>query len=386
MEKVGALSRFLILVYAMIFLIILTSVVSAATLVDSEDFESYTIYNDSTPVDKFINESDKWDCADVSKRPSCITNQGSSKTTYAKYQIEEDACDNSYLHVYALQYPNATDDDYKYIRLIWNNDNATQVGSSAHNYTLKYRFKINAHQFGSFDNWPGYLNAWSALWTYTVTLGSQEFGLTGTGGNWLSNMTGSTFAAIRGEYYYDRLKPDEPDTNCYISDGMWHEITNYLKFNSTQYLINFSVYVDGELCWDRLTKYPYTTTSIPFQQLSPYVRKIWDVSYDDIRIYDGFEPLTYVDLEILDVIPIQVVPDVDMVKDKSGYVRVVAVNNGPYGEIGNVSVTFNNDYLTPVGYSNKTMPVGTNVSFDFYFKPTVVGTDLPINASIEVIG
>ncbi|NQU98004.1 hypothetical protein HQ533_00915 [Candidatus Woesearchaeota archaeon] len=90
------------------------------------------------------------------------------------------------------------------------------------------------------------------------------------------------------------------------------------------------------------------------------------------------------DLEILEIIPIQVVPYVDMVKDKSGYVKVVAVNNGPITPVdGTVSVKFNGNSLsseTPT----RPMTLDKNVSFYFNFTPNVTGTDLVINATIEV--
>ncbi|MDP3698373.1 MAG: hypothetical protein Q8R47_02190 [Nanoarchaeota archaeon] len=93
------------------------------------------------------------------------------------------------------------------------------------------------------------------------------------------------------------------------------------------------------------------------------------------------------DLQIIDIIPIQVVTGVDMVKGKSGFVRVVARNNGPQNAVGRVTVTFNGGALTPFnpddGLNN--MPsTGENRTFDFKFKPGVVGDDLAINASISI--
>lgn len=89
------------------------------------------------------------------------------------------------------------------------------------------------------------------------------------------------------------------------------------------------------------------------------------------------------DLEIIDIIPIQVVTGVDMVKGKSGYVRVVARNNGPQNAVGKVTVTFNGEELTPVGNDWRNMqPDASNYTFDFEFKPDVAGSNLVINASI----
>ena len=93
---------------------------------------------------------------------------------------------------------------------------------------------------------------------------------------------------------------------------------------------------------------------------------------------------TIADLEILDVIPIQVVPDVPMIKDKSGVVKVVALNNGPDSGSGTIYVKFNGQSLSPDGTATKSMPVNQNVSFYFIFNPDTEGTNLLINASIEV--
>lgn len=90
------------------------------------------------------------------------------------------------------------------------------------------------------------------------------------------------------------------------------------------------------------------------------------------------------DLEILNVIPIQVVPDVTMIKDKSGVVKVVAINHGPDSASGTVSVKFNGQNLNPNGSATKSMAVNQNVSFYFTFKPDIEDTNLVINATISV--
>ncbi len=88
-----------------------------------------------------------------------------------------------------------------------------------------------------------------------------------------------------------------------------------------------------------------------------------------------------------DVIPVRVVTGVDMVKGKSGYVRVVARNNGPQNAVGKVTVKFNGVALTPFNPDdgmNNMPPTGVNVTFDFEFKPDVAGENLEINASISI--
>ncbi len=95
----------------------------------------------------------------------------------------------------------------------------------------------------------------------------------------------------------------------------------------------------------------------------------------------------YTDLEIIDVIPIQVIPDVDMVLDKSGYVRVIVRNNGPLDANATVNVTFEGNPLTPYQPANATIHINadTNATFDFHFKPNISGNQKTITANVSVI-
>ena len=93
------------------------------------------------------------------------------------------------------------------------------------------------------------------------------------------------------------------------------------------------------------------------------------------------------DLAILGIIPIQVIPNVDMVKDKSGYVRVIVHNYGPLNATGKVNVTFDGSPLTPYNPANasKFILVNTNESFDFSFKPAVAGNNKVISANVTIV-
>lgn len=93
------------------------------------------------------------------------------------------------------------------------------------------------------------------------------------------------------------------------------------------------------------------------------------------------------DLAILDVIPIQVIPNVNMVKDKSGYVRVIVHNYGPLNATGQVNVTFDGISLTPYNPANASKFIlnGMNESFDFNFKPEVAGNNKVISANVTIV-
>ena len=76
-----------------------------------------------------------------------------------------------------------------------------------------------------------------------------------------------------------------------------------------------------------------------------------------------------------------------MVKDKSGYVRVIVHNYGPLNATGKVNVTFDGSPLTPYNPANasKFILVNTNESFDFSFKPAVAGNNKVISANVTIV-
>ena len=96
---------------------------------------------------------------------------------------------------------------------------------------------------------------------------------------------------------------------------------------------------------------------------------------------------TTADLEILEVIPIQVVRGVDMILGKTGLVRVNVKNKGPLDANGTVKVTFEGNLLFDWDADNSTnitklINANQNASFDFRFKPTQTGNK---NFSTEVV-
>ena len=96
---------------------------------------------------------------------------------------------------------------------------------------------------------------------------------------------------------------------------------------------------------------------------------------------------TTADLEILEVIPMQVVRGVDMILGKTGLVRVNVKNKGPLDANGTATVTFGGNLLFDWDAGNSTnitklINANQNASFDFRFKPTQTGLK---NVSAEVV-
>lgn len=97
------------------------------------------------------------------------------------------------------------------------------------------------------------------------------------------------------------------------------------------------------------------------------------------------EPST--DLIIVDVIPIQVIPNVNLAKNKDGFVIVQVLNNGTVAAGGTVNVTvggipLNESVHTTAGFSiksnisiYKSIPVNVTANYTFFYKPTTTGVN-----------
>ncbi len=96
---------------------------------------------------------------------------------------------------------------------------------------------------------------------------------------------------------------------------------------------------------------------------------------------------------IVNIIPIQVIPNVPMVEGKSGYVVVNVTNYGTSPAKAYVQAWFNGESLmmerdifyTFGNWNNHTVDPGQNVWFVFKFNPDVAGDNLTLNASVEEI-
>ncbi len=82
------------------------------------------------------------------------------------------------------------------------------------------------------------------------------------------------------------------------------------------------------------------------------------------------------DLAVVDIIPVQVVKNVDLVKGKSGIVRIVVSNYGNQSANGTVTTSFDGQQLSihSGDQSTKLINPSQNISFDFDFNPNSTGT------------
>ncbi len=83
-----------------------------------------------------------------------------------------------------------------------------------------------------------------------------------------------------------------------------------------------------------------------------------------------------VDLAVVEIKPIQVIYDVDLVKGKQGIIRVIVTNYGSNLSQGLVNVSFDGVQLSIASGDTaiKDIPANRNETFDFTFTPNSVGT------------
>ena len=97
------------------------------------------------------------------------------------------------------------------------------------------------------------------------------------------------------------------------------------------------------------------------------------------------------DLAIVNIVTMQVVPNVKMIRGKSGYVVVNVTNKGDSSR-AYVKAWFNGNQLTFSGdvfnnfqnTNNRTIPTNNSGLFVFNFTPASTGTNIVVNATVEV--
>lgn len=261
------------------------------TLIDSETFQSYTVYTPTTPnATLAIESSNKWNCTDGTKYPNCVTSSGVT-TQQAKFLIDQEGS-NKYLVLYTNGYDAA---QYRSVDLRWNHTNlSARTGSVDQYYTIQYKLRIES--YGYDQTWGTGLgkvftsvrdsNQWYDSPTH---LGYTQFGGSYSY-NTLTNYTKLKYGASPVgfgvfDWKLDRFNGVESPQACYIRDFVWHELTKIYHFNASNYA-DISVYVDGNLCYQEKID-DQVVSGTPFYIL--YFSSSGDViaDYDDIKIYDG---------------------------------------------------------------------------------------------------
>jgi len=273
---------------AMLAMTIISTMVSATTLVDHDDFESYANETD-------MLTGSQWYC---SNPPSCVTSSGSAT---ADWQLAESG-GNHYLSMYAIGYSPPT--SASSVSLIRNMTGLSGIGSDAeHWYTLQFYIKSYAtYSPGLTTNMP---NIYAYMTeSYYNGAGNINFNIYNSNylngiklGGYYNNSVPSEAEWDNVRFYHDIILSHVPhalpySTPCDISDLDWHLFTKQYKFEyvgGNRNLTEERDYIDSTLCWsyNYTGKSGFNSNAYPFSQLSFLARNSAVLSIDDIKLYDG---------------------------------------------------------------------------------------------------
>jgi len=260
-----------------IFLIIFSAVCACgATIVDQDDFESYNI-GDS---EAFINSTIKWNC--TTNYPTCKFQDIGGGDASVYYGIENDG--DNFLRVRAW---NGTNTDWESVRLYWNHDNVSALGDVEKNYSYSFNYKLNGHQKSRLSGGSLGTYAWGSVENSGLLFGGGAYIRLGSGGSLVGSTTDENWTRFRGEQDGGVLKPDLPSANCSVNDGQWHYIVVHMYFNASSTFRDYNIYVDGNHCWNRPVNNDFSSTAIPLVLLHVDVGKVFDISLDDLTVYEG---------------------------------------------------------------------------------------------------
>jgi hypothetical protein len=258
----------------------------AATLIDSEDFESYTSvplgYNQNFNRTLFFDEAARWHC-ELATYPHCLTIVGGASfatgqtanwTLYNQYG-------NNYLSLWALGGYNG---DYFRTLLQYYLTNTTAVANQ--NYTIKYDFILNGMSSYSpliaADKQAMYsgvlisnLNLYNAMPMSTVV-----------GGNSVVT-SAEEFMLLR--IYQNSTQMNPSASTCNISDSAWHTITQHIYTDAGCKLNGINTYIDGVLCDSRSLPSFGGWACGANTAINPKIgaRGVFAISIDNIEFYTG---------------------------------------------------------------------------------------------------
>jgi len=233
-----------ILLLPLIFLITIC-LVNGLTLVDDDDFESYSINMDSNMTLLESESSGEWRCFSAPDEPTCVDALGSPAPSADGYfQIRDDGTGNQIMRMLAVD---GSGSNAYIVRLDWNHINVSQL-SVAGNYSLQYKMRLIWYE-GSNSTCNEWFTGFWDLGSNLYGIGSYDIAagmgcVSGAG-------TAENFTRIRPINYniFTNFQPANAHSNCSVYDGNWHRITQHLVYNTTYDLNEYSTYVDDKLCF-----------------------------------------------------------------------------------------------------------------------------------------
>lgn len=255
------------IIIPIIIFILALSIVNA-TLIDSEDFESFTVTTNKSLI---IEESNgDWNCSSPYSAPNCVSNVGSGSVN--GFAIENDG--DNYLRFYSY---NGTNSDYSDLHLVW--DNIDSSTGTYTNFSISYDIKI--FQYSQLDTDGRF--AYHKMTSDNPAGSSKDLDEI-LGG--ISDNTFSNHSDIRFIYDSSSFSAEPTNSDMDISDGNWHEVITNFIFDDSENLIKIEHYLDDVLKDETTLSYSYSAISTPFwDNIILESRKRYDVGIDNIELY-----------------------------------------------------------------------------------------------------
>lgn len=273
------------IIFSIIFMIILSFSVLGIDLIDSENFDEYSLTTSVyTPQNLFTESNGKWNCSDSINYPSCISYTGSGYI-YSNFSIEsrDYTTNNNFLRLWAI---GEDDSNYATIGLKFNN---TYYSGSGENYSISYDIRL-------FDYSNDFVTdkAYAGIYfggSFFVPPNSYLFEhIGGIDKDYEENIT-----SIRTAYNFFSGTPAESN-DCSINDGAWHTVTvHYINNGGSDNTI--VRYLDGLECYSASSSLVINNLNLYLNDFIFYAKGEYDIGIDNLNFYaDGlYEPILNVE-------------------------------------------------------------------------------------------
>lgn len=264
---------------------------AAYQLIDSENFQTYTAFSSGGNQSIFIGQADgKWNCTPTTYTfPYCTKCAVGGCAGTGNFTINNVAA-NKFLSIFDLGMDFATPKYYETsLDLFFENSSNFSSITQATDYIFRYDILlVSADATSGGDTYRSHF-----AMDYDRPIGGANDRLTiGLGG---TNLAGND-TVLRRVHSYGVLPyglnwatPGAPIAACDINDGNWHTIVGLYRVNSTYALNNWSVTVDGNLCYNLTGALRQFTASERFftNELRVYARGGYWVNIDNISIWQA---------------------------------------------------------------------------------------------------
>lgn len=272
----------------LIFTFIMAIVIglASATLIDSEDFESYTSGLNIT------GQSADWSCFGLATAEGCVDEYGTPLTPYyAGHQVSSES-GNKYLNIYNLGAFNQGVSGGAYTAIYWNHTDSQTIGTyGSTNYTTNFKLRLSVYNDDAMNNtknWQG----WAGLGEAGGSQNNYNIGSDGTcgEGDCQLRLAYWTYGQVYPPYTSSSdFRPYPVSTNCTVpDDGQWHQysMVSYINVGSPIEVQDVWMYMDGELCYSRNSFTGDQYLNIPYYDYMIFsVGNIYALDYDDIEFY-----------------------------------------------------------------------------------------------------